>query len=333
MGDAGTATPLPVARLVNFAEVAGGWNVVSCTPGPDGGLTILLCEATYLLQIAPTIGWTARWVDADQRVRYRIVHLGAEQPAPALDLVAGGSVVRSAHRARGFGWVVTAEREAWVLADDGTEQARFRIGLAGPSQITADGRLWCGYGDEQIFTSQPEDAGIGCFEPDGRLALHFNDRSERSGQVPSVWTASGINVVSDHETWVSYYAIWPDAEVQSRSSHAVVRLWDYDASSVWPWPACCGNANLEPSGPFAVAGDRILVQGSGYGLGSRDPDQPHPYARLYLMSLTGGDGRAFLPVDERGDWIGPFRVEGCGSRFYLSTTTALFVVDAADAGA
>jgi hypothetical protein len=224
---------------------------------------------------------------------------------------------------------MTFEREACVLADDGAERVRFGIGRAGNRQVTADGRLWCDYGDEEIFVSQPEDAGISCFEPDGRVALHFNDRAERTDWVPAVWCGAGINVASGDETWVSYYASWPVAASPARPSHAVVRLRGYDAKEVWAWPARCGDANLSPSGPFAVAGDRILVQGSGHGLGSRDPDEAHPHARLYLMPLGEGEGREFLPVDERGAWIGPFRAEGRGSRLFLATTSALFVADAA----
>jgi hypothetical protein len=218
-----------------------------------------------------------------------------------------------------------------VTRDDGHIDTRFSAGLVAPVQVTNDGRFWGGYGDEEIFAGDELSAGgIVCIDTTGKPQFLFNDDATGAGGAPFVWSAAGINVVSDDEVWVTYYADDPpEPNSDPEEYYALVKLRDYKVEHVWPWRIVLEQAPARPPGSFAVHGGRLLLQGSGHGLGDRSPTSDHPHGRLYSVPLGGGGATVMSPVDENGDWIGPFRSEGRGSRLYLATSTGLWVVDLA----
>jgi hypothetical protein len=163
---------------------------------------------------------------------------------------------------------------------------------------------------------------------DGTALFSFNDDVVPIEAIPKLLFVHGLNVVSEHEIWVSYESI-------SRSTdefwiHLLARIVHGKVVNLWPWSVVGAKVPVRWGTPFAVAGRLLLTDGSvEYGI---DPPRDAPdrdQDRLYLVSLDSPRSMEFLPVDEHGQWIGRFWTEGRGSRLYPETEQSLFVVDAA----
>ena len=261
---------------------------------------------------------------------------GELAPVATLELPPSSVYILSGDRSPDGRWLVVQYPSnngynAQVFGGDGEVDARLAVGVIAPVQVTGDGRFWGRYGDESIFAGDDLSAGgIVCLDTTGRPLFRFNHDATGVGGAPSVWSSAGINVVADDEVWVACYADEPpEPDSDPEEYHALVKLRDYTVERVWPWRIVLEQAPAKPPGSFAVHGDRLLLQGSGFGLGDRTPTPDHPHARLYSVPLGRDGASEVLPVDESGDWIGPFRSEGRGSRLYLATSKGLRVADLA----
>jgi hypothetical protein len=324
--------------LIDFAAAADGWNVINFGIGPTSEVTLLLVDIAAPYQMAPE--YTGPRPSGQlPPAHYRIVQFGLGEsgevaPVATLDLGPTEAHVLSGDRLPDGRWLAVQYPSnngysTQVLRDDGGIDAQLTIGIIGPVQVTGDGRIWGGYGDESIFAGDDLTAGgIVCLDSTGEPLFRFNHDATGPGGAPSVWSVGGINVVSDDEVWVTYYADDPpEPNSDPEEYYALVKLRDYGVERVWPWRVVLEQAPAKPPDSFAVHGDRLLLQGSGFGLGDRPPTSDHPYGRLYSVPLGGGGATEMLPVDEDGNWIGPFRSEGRGSRLYLATWRGLRVVD------
>lgn len=213
---------------------------------------------------------------------------------------------------------------------NGDIEAKLSIGFVS-GQVTSDGRLWNGYGDEEIFAGNDLTAeGIACFDMNGVTFFGFNSTVNEKRSAPPVWSAAGINVVTDDEVWVFYYADGaPEPDSEPDEYYTLAQIKDYEIARLIPWRIVLEQAPASPPDTFAIHDERLLLQGYGHGLGESQPDASHPHARLYVVPLNGGGATELLPVDESGNWIGPFRAEGRGSRIYLATSQRLWMVDLA----
>jgi hypothetical protein len=326
--------------LIDFVAVADGWNVINFGIGPGGEVTLLLSDVAMPFQMAPE--YTGTFPSGElPLVRYRLIQFGSGSdgelaPQATLELPATKELILSADRLMDGRWLVVRwrtedGRNTQILSAVGEVDTGFSAGLIAPVQITSDGRFWGGYGDESIFAGDDLTAGgIVCLDTKGQPLFGFNQDATGAGGAPSVWSAAGINVVDDDDVWVTYYADQaPEPNSDPEEYYALVRLRDYAVERVWPWRIVLEQAPAKPPGPFAIYGERLLLQGSGHGLGDRLPTSDHPYGRLYSVPLGGSGATTMLPVDESGEWIGPFRSEGRESRLYLATWQGLRLVDLA----
>jgi hypothetical protein len=207
----------------------------------------------------------------------------------------------------------------------------FEVGWLSRVQVTEDGRIWGGYGDEAIFAGPPlASAGIVSFDRQGNVLFRFSRDAANADIVPGVWSCAAINLVSDDELWVAYLAY--DRARQSgwwEPFYALVQLRVGRVERVLPWSVVSDKAPVPGPAPFALSGDWMLLQGHRDHRSPPRPDRDTDRARLYLVSLSTARSEELVPVDEGGEWIGSFSATGRGSKLYLTTDRALFMVDAA----
>jgi hypothetical protein len=315
------SSTIAARKIVDFATVSDGWHALAWSIGPRGDATLLLADRPRPWQAVPSDlpADSPAWVEPISG--YRLLHFAEGHDAgrqQVLGIPGTERIWQSARFADGRWLVVVwpsgrvAEPNARVLDRDGTFLYDFWIGMTGVVQLTGDGRIWTGYGDETINAgSELEWGGIVCLDDHGSPLFRFNFDAAGNAGAPGVWCSAGINVVSDDEVWVSYFAdtqVWNNARV-TPAAYALAKINGYSVAWLWPWEVVTSKIRSDTPDQFAVHDGRLLVQG--------------------LVTLANEPAKDHLPVDHTGDWIGPFRSQGRGSRLYLATKTALYVVDAA----
>jgi hypothetical protein len=244
--------------------------------------------------------------------------------------------LRAAHHLGGGRWFVWYSRDVvrdprpngTVLEGDGKLCARFHVGSPYITQVADDGTIWIAYSDEGVYGGGPPGGhGLVALDASGTLRFRWSHHAVSSGLVYPIWSADGLNVASSSEVWVAFAEVIPLKTRGFDLEHVLVHLTNGGVARVWPWSVASEKAPVRWPDNFALSGDGLLAQGS------YNPRWPRPAPdddrdRLYWVSLTSMRSMELLPVDERGQWIGPFRTEGRGSQLYLETEQSLFVVDA-----
>jgi hypothetical protein len=187
---------------------------------------------------------------------------------------------------------------AFVFDADGVRLASFRTADAvADVQITAAGDIWVSYFDESA------EGELECFDQHGRQLFTYRALREQHS-LPVVVDCYALNVSSDMDTWLYYYAEFP-----------LVRLVNHRLAGQW-------DASMVPGATaMAVDGHRVLFAGRH--------DRPNG---LFLFDLQSGTVEECQPVYEDGGiaslagshWIGR------GSRLYVYDALRLYTIDLAE---
>lgn len=295
-----------------------GWDVVDVSIGPLGEPVLLLWERPTFMPLDPlearAPGITARRRRQVGPNRFRVLHHQPDgtvvvdvpettrnynrvQPLP------GGEYLLDRSRDR------DSDSDFDVYAANG-ELLRSWQSDGGVACATAGGRVWVGYGDQAVvdglFAGGLGRYGAACFDSAGNLLVGFNDLARQQG-IETIFDCYALNAVSDTEVWFWYYVGFP-----------LVRVVEGHIDG--HWPSLKDIAPIAGSHAFAVSGDRLLFHG---GYDARD--------RFSLVSLKQEHSEEVTVVDPTGAPLPRLqsRSFGRGTRIYLPTNQALFVVDAA----
>jgi hypothetical protein len=132
------------------------------------------------------------------------------------------------------------EHNALLYDELGRRVGDFHAGDAISSvQVTRDGKVWIANVDEMYSERSELAEGLICVDLLGRPMFRFSHVI--SEQVPQIDDCYALNVVSDGETWATYYSDFP-----------IVKLTEFEVEGVWPARAPAG------SHAFAVHETRLL---------------------------------------------------------------------------
>jgi hypothetical protein len=225
------------------------------------------------------------------------------------------------------------DARARVIDATGAVLSEFVSGSPLLAQAAPGGPIWLGYegSDERIFSRYEwlEDANVRCVDSSGLVLFDLNEVVVSQTGIPKVSFVQGLNVVSDREVWISYTTI--DRKWPTYFFGLLGHILDGDLVGLWPWTRVSYKAPIFDEGrEFAIIDNHLLVKGIEHWHPDGSRESPNrDDDRLYLVSLTTPRSLEIFPIDEHGDWIGPFRTEGRGSKLFLTTEHALFMIDAA----
>lgn len=345
---------LTIEPLFAFADLADGWSVISCATHPSGAVTVLAVERPNWQAYQRTWdlhSWEERIPDHfDPGGRHRLIHLPDGVPNAqlrvidlqfedddlerALPLGADRWLLQSAipHGANWFELDFDDLPPARVVDDSGTIVDEWRFGRPTFIQTTSDGRLWLGVAgsDERIPTWA--EADLWQADADGRIQFEFKRDARLPVGVLSLAARESsvrfVNARSSNEVWLAYNTFGPTSE--EAWVKMLIRLTNGVPTGVWPWSIIGDKAPTRLSDVFAIANDHVLLQGydvTGEEVRHEPPNRDDN--RLYLVSLATPRSMELFPVNAEGEWIGHFRTSAQGSKLYLETEEALYLVDAA----
>jgi hypothetical protein len=293
-------------RVCDTEEVAPARHVVSVAAGPHSDLVVLSLDAPPDYRRTAPSGASFAKLRADHTNRYRIDHLRGG----AWSSLTLAPTDENFHCVQPLGesdWLLVrgradgnSDRNAHVYGPDGTCLRSFHAGDGIEDiQATEDGRIWVSYFDEGVFGNTVlGQTGLACLDSSGRANFRFNELAS-AGAVPDIADCYALNVCSNREAWLYYYTDFP-----------LVRLVDGQVAELW------AGIGVKGSHAFAVSGRHALFAG---GYNKRD--------RLFLVDLATSEVRERIPVDEAGEPIEGFAAFGRGSRLWLQSGNAVFVVD------
>ncbi len=174
-------------------------------------------------------------------------------------------------------------KQAWALCPDGGIQ---------DMQTTADGQIWLSYGDQGATTT----SGLVALDRDGRQTFSFDGLG---ADAPPIVDCYALNVLSNEEAWVCYYAEFP-----------IVRLVGQKLDRVWQ------KSPIEGASAFAVLGNRLLFSGTHERPGS-----------VFAVTLPDPTRIEMQPVDPRGHAIQYKGAFARGPRLYLRTEEDVYLID------
>lgn len=199
------------------------------------------------------------------------------------------------------GWLLAEARggRADIYNYKGRQEAVLDLGDASNDvQTTPDGKIWVSYFDEGVYgRGIGNQQGLVCFDSAGHPIFKYFDFA-MDNKLPLIDDCYAMNVVSEHEVWLSYYSEFP-----------LVAIKDFQVQRVWEGFGCVG-------GPFGVFENSIVF--------------PKCYARpkseLVRRTLTEPVQSESLEVnDSQGEPIrGRFKSAARGSKFFLWTESDLY---------
>lgn len=348
---------LTIERLFTFADLVDDWSVISFGFNPSGAVTILAAERPNWRAYCRTWDFH-RWEDQqpdhfEPAGRHRLIHLPTGEPYGGVHIIelpfedddlTGALPLRDdrwllrSNLPRGasdFDYSFSELPPARMVDASGAVVDEWRIGRPSFVQTAPDGQFWvCFAGSDEPI---PDCARADLWRTDagGEVMFRFNRDAVLPSDAPPLtpWgTALGfINVVSAHEVWFRYEPANPRSK-KYWLEERLVRLRDGVRMSVWPCSAIESKAPVRLAFADSIAVDKghILLKGYSYPddeipriASNRDQD------RLYFVSLTTPRSMELFPLNADGEWIGEFRTQAQGSRLYLETEDALYLVDAA----
>ena len=188
---------------------------------------------------------------------------------------------RNAHVADCYGRIIHS-----FHAGDGIEDV----------QVTADGKIWCSYFDEGVFSDvEMGQSGLVCLDSQGNKLFDYGQIAADSSHIADCYA---LNVSGNHETWLYYYTDFP-----------LVRISDFKLANHWPRMPVSG------SFAFAVAKDQVLFFGS----------YKERYT-LFHVTLPTLRVQKLAAVTEDGKALNATSAFGRGRHLYLMTDSSLFSV-------
>jgi hypothetical protein len=149
--------------------------------------------------------------------------------------------------------------------------------------------------DEGVYGAGIGAAGLICFDSTGTPVFKYSDLAQ-TGKVPFIDDCYALNVISEDEVWLCYYADFP-----------LVCLRGFELQ----YPT----KKLGPTRSLAIT-NGMAICSTAYAPG-----------QLLRQSLTDADDdTALSPVDERGNIIvPPFSATARGSRLCLRTESSVYL--------
>jgi hypothetical protein len=168
-------------------------------------------------------------------------------------------------------------------------------------QTTPKGKIWVSYFDEGVYGGGVgSQQGIVCFDSLGHPIFKYFDFAE-ANELPFIDDCYAMNVVSEDEVWLSYYAAFPLVSIRSFQLH---RAW----TDFGPMDRAFGL--FEGAVLFPKCYTRINDAGS----------------QLLRRTLSESpQTESIEATDDKGKAIGGhFKAAARGSQSYLWTQTALY---------
>jgi hypothetical protein len=168
-------------------------------------------------------------------------------------------------------------------------------------QTTLDGRIWVSYFDEGVLGSTNlGGSGLVCLDNRGQCIFDYTTLV--GADVPSIVDCYALNVCSDRELWLCYYADFP-----------LIRLIDGKPEGIWKKQPVHG------SSAFAVSGELVLFAGA-----YKRKDE------LFLIRLDNMSSETIIPVGGDHKPIKSFYARGRRDRLFLQNSVAFFMISVSD---
>jgi hypothetical protein len=290
-------------KLIQWADVVGDWHVTAVSAGSNGDILIVASEHRM-----PTRDDIRHGLWSGPRLTDARLYVVSSTKVLTVDLP------------RIEGWYWTPQpfgSDRWIVQPSTREERRLFVIEAGtivgtidpgdaPNHVetTSDQQIWLGYSDESIFGgSELAAQGVVRLDPDGRPQFRLIDHFRQLGDETGITDCYALNVVSDREVWVNFL----------NGGWELLRIVDDDIVGRWK------NIPIWTATGLAIGDGCVVLAKSSIDA-----------SVLYSGRPDTQEFRRWQPVDANRGAIRFIDEFGRGSRLYLSTSDALYVVDARD---
>jgi hypothetical protein len=295
-------------QVLTLTDMLSDFHLVNVSIGPHADLILLLLEKTP--------GNTSK--DGGRQIRharkaarsphhFRIFHQIGPEHFESIDLPLVQEDFFFAQPLSSHIWLLMRTRTGFlgdhntsVYSCEGSLLNSFHAGDAIQDvQVDEASAIWVSFFDEGVFgDEQPGPAGLVCFNEKGQVLFKYNELAERVG-APEIADCYAMNVCSHREVWLYPYTDFP-----------LVQLVEKQIAHVWL------NIPVRGSSAFATDGKRALFAGA-----YKDRQT------LFLITLSPMSVEKLVVTDEEGTPLSFHSACGRGSRLYLVTDRAIFVLD------
>jgi hypothetical protein len=285
-------------KLIDFSELPHGWRVTGVSFDWDFEPLLLIEEGKpprpdNLHNIDAAIAW----LNVEPKAHHVLCWTGDKQSQITFE---DSKRTITAHVQRyQDGWLLGEARGGYTAVHNSTGKLAGKIFDLGDAsedlQTTASGQIWVSYFDEGVYGAGIGAAGLICFDSTGTPVFKYSDLAQ-TGKVPFIDDCYALNVISEDEVWLCYYADFP-----------LVCLRGFELQ----YPT----KKLGPTRSLAIT-NGMAICSTAYAPG-----------QLLRQSLTDADDdTALSPVDERGNIIvPPFSATARGSRLCLRTESSVYL--------
>jgi hypothetical protein len=289
---------LTFKKLMDFSDLPKDWGVTTISFDWDFQPLLLIEEGKPPRPDNPNNhDALMAWLNAEPKAHHVLCWSGTKQSQITFE---DSRRIVTAHVQRyEDGWLLGDARGGYAAVHDRFGKKTGKIFDLGDGsedlQTTPIGNIWVSYFDEGVFGLGIGNAGLICFDSTGKSVFKYSDLVE-THQAPYIADCYALNVISDHEVWLCYYADFP-----------LVCLRRFELQ--------LPPKKLGPTRSFAIS--------NGAAICSR----AYVTGELFKQSLAGDQNRIPVrPVDELGQTIPPpFTAAARGSRMCLRTDTSIYL--------